>query len=205
METKMEVEEIKLPKVAETFSIESKVKENVVETGSKEIKDGVQLKGEGELKVTPEGEKERKKEHKHKHKHKHKHHDDKEKHKSSHHDKSEKHKSHHHDKDKEKSHHKPHKSKFPDPIRVKSSIFGPPMDAADVNRLLSEPIDREIDGGSNFQISKPKKMKDNFGETPKKRKRARTSDGRFSSIEIQTLELKSVKWKSRVISNYKFP
>ena len=186
----MELGETKLPKVAETFSLDSKVKENAVETsnkeiklmetGNKEIKNKTELKGDGVLKVTSEGEKERKKEHKHKHKHKHKHHDDKEKHKSSHHDKSEKHKSHHHDKEKDKSHHKPHKSKFPDPIRVKSSIFGPPMDATDVNRLLSEPIDREIDGGSNFQISKPKKIKDDFGDTPKKRKRSRMSDGRFS-------------------------
>ena len=87
-------------------------------------------------------------------------------HKSHHHDKEKHHKSHHHDKS--------HKSKFPDPIRVKQpgSIFGPPKDANDITRMLSEPVDREIDGGS-FQISTPKKPKDSASVTPK-RKRTRT-------------------------------
>ncbi len=92
------------------------------------------------------------KEKKHK-KHKHKHKD--------HHDK-EKHKSHYHDKEKHKSHH--HEKKVSILGKLESSIF------AD-DRLMSEPMDREIDGKA-FHIKDHSKVPDGELVGPKK-KRAR--------------------------------
>ncbi len=127
-----------------------------------------------------EGKKsEKKKEHKHKshhhdkEKHKHKsHHHDKEKHKHKHHDK-EKHKSSHHDKEKHK-----HGSSILD--KLESSMR---QEGTLESRLLSEPVDKEIDGDV-FHINDKSKVQDGQTITPPKKKLPRAR-GQSGTVQAQ--------------------